>query len=174
MKNELGTDEWADWAVQRYMRQIQKSSSHLRYGLSYPVREKFKSGTKYYLIFATRAMDVFPLMTDFICSEEDNLQLEAEMESRKQGQLSLFAPQHETIREEKFPSVIEEIYQYGLEHQECTRDEIVEQFALRYLGQFMKKHIRYMVGQLVEDGRASIYDGPDKDKEMGRRPITFH
>lgn len=173
MKEELNTDEWADWAVHRYMDQIQKFSPHLRYGLSYPVREKFKSGTKYYLIFATRAMDAFPFMTDFICSEEDNLQLEAEIESRKQGQLSLFAPQHETTREESFPPVIEEIYQYGLENQGCTRDEIVEQFAFRHLGQFMQKHFRYMVGQLLASGRASIYGGPDKHKDLGKRPVTF-
>jgi three-Cys-motif partner protein len=173
MKNELDTESWADWAVHRYMKRIQKLSSHLRYGLSYPIREKFKSGTKYYLIFATRSMGGFPFMTDFICSEEDALQLEMEIESRKQGQLSLFAPRHETNREEQFPSVIEEIHQYGLEHQGCTRKEIIEQISFRHLGQFKQKHIRYMVRQLVESGRAAIYDGSDKATDIDRRSITF-
>lgn len=172
-KASLNTDDWAEWVVRCYMERIQQMSPHLRYGLAYPIREKFKSGVKYYLIFATRSPDAFPFMTDFICSEEDELQLKDEMESRKQGQLSFFAARHETLREEKFPTVIEEIHEYGLEHQNCTRKEIVEQFSIRYLGQFMQKHIRYMVGQLVEEGRAVIYDGPDKDKELDRRPITF-
>jgi three-Cys-motif partner protein len=173
-KDELGTEAWADWAVHHYLDRIQTMSPHLRYGLSYPIREKFKSGTKYFLIFATRSMDAFPFMTDFICSEEDALQLEAEIESRNQGQLSLFAPRHEMDREERFPAVIEEIYQYGLEHQRCTRKEIVEQISFRHLGKFMQKHIRYMVSQLIESGRATVDDGPDKHKELDRRPITFN
>jgi hypothetical protein len=172
-KAELDTDAWADWAVRRYLGRIRSLSSHLRYGLAYPIREKFRSGTKYYLIFATRSMDAFPLMTDFICSEEDELQSEKEVESRKRGQMSLFGPQHEAIRAERFPAVIEEIYQYGHEHQGCSRKDIVEQIALRHLGKFKQKHIRYMVKQLVESGRAVIYDGPDKHSDYDRRPIRF-
>lgn len=172
-KTDLGTDAWAEWVVQRYVGQIQALSSHLKYGLSYPIREKFASGTKYYLIFATRSMDAFPFMTDFICSEEDELQLEAEIESRTHGQLSMFLPVHEEQREQRFPSVIEELYFFGKENQGCCRKEIIEQFSFRHLGQFKQKHIRYMVKQLVDTGRASIYSGADKHSELDRRPITF-
>lgn len=172
-KIELDTDAWADWVVQRYLKQIQTLSPQLRYGLSYPIREKLHSGIKYFLIFATRSMDAFPLMTDFICTEEDDLELEHEIESRKQGQLSLFEPRPTVKREEKFPGVIEEIHQYGLAHQGCTRKELIEQFALRYLGHFKQKHFRYMVDELIRSNRASIEERGATGIERDRRPITF-
>lgn len=172
-KNELDTDTWANWVVRRYVKQIQTLSPQLRYGLSYPVREKLHSGIKYFLIFATRSMDAFPLMTDFVCTEEDDLELEHEMESRKQGQLSLFDPRPIVNREEKFPRIIDEIYQYGLAHQGCTRKEVIEQFSLLYLGQFKQKHFRYMVDELVRSNRASIEEKSVSGLDRDRRPISF-
>jgi hypothetical protein len=60
-----------------------------------------------------------------------------------------------------------------MKNQGCTRKDIYELVAFHYLGKFKQKHIRYMVAQLVEQGRAVIYDGPDKHKDVNLRPITF-
>lgn len=169
----LSTESWADWVVHRYLNQIQLLSPRLQYGFSYPIREKLNSGTKYYLILATRSMDAFPLMTDFICTEEDNLELEFEMENRKQGQLSFFEPRPTLKRQERFPVVIEEIHNFGLSHQKCTRKEVIEQFSLRYLGQFKQKHFRYMIDELVRTGRASIAEKGASGLDRGDREITF-
>lgn len=172
-KRLLSKADWAEWVVNQYLKRLQELGPNLKYGFAYPVREAFQSGTKYFLIFATRSMEGFPFMTDFICSEEEEMDLDHEMDNRAQGQLSMFAPRVELTREEQFPEAIERIHAYGMKNQGCTRKDIYEFVAFNYLGKFKQKHIRYMVAQLVEQGRAVVNDGPDKHKDVNLRPITF-
>jgi len=134
MRRRLTSDQWEQWAVNRYIGLMGAASPHLKYGVSYAVRERHGGGVKYYLIFATRAMDAFPIMTDLICTEEDDLALQAEIASRPPGQTSMFAPKHISKREERYNQVIEEIRAYGLEHQGITRTDLIEEFSFRYLG----------------------------------------
>jgi three-Cys-motif partner protein len=169
-KDELGIDEWADWVVNRYRTQLQKLNPNLKFGFAYPVRESLRSATKYFLIFATRSMEGFPFMTDFICSEEEEMDLDNEMAQRAQGQLSMFEARVVLNREAQFPALIEEIYAFGKAHPGTTRKDLFEYVAYRYLGKFKQKHIRYMVDQLVEAKRADIPFGPE---EKDRRVIIF-
>jgi three-Cys-motif partner protein len=168
-RDRLTTQEWEEWAVNRYMNQLKALSPHLRYGLAYPVRERHDGGVKYYLIFASRSKDAFVFMNDFICIEEDDLRLQAEFASRAPGQQSLFGPVHESERETRYRDLLDEIYEYGRSHQGCTRKEIIEEFALRYLGEFMQKHYRHLIDELVNQGHAEF--GLGKDKNL--RPIRF-
>jgi len=114
MRERLSSEKWEEWAVQRYLEQMRMASPHLKYGLAYPVRKTHGGAVKYYLIFASRAMDAFPLMSDFVCSEEDELALQAEMSSRPLGQMSFLVPAHVSKREERYTDVMEEIHAYGL------------------------------------------------------------
>ena len=167
-RDSLSSDEWEEWAVKRYMGLMQQASPHLRYGIAYPVRKKLGGGVKYYLVFATRAMDAFPFMSDFICTEEDDLALQAEIAGRPPGQISMFAPKHVTSREERFTKITDEIHAYGLDHQGCNRKHLIEQFSLRYMGEFKQRNFRFMIDTLVDSRRAEF--GPGK-KHLA--PIAF-
>ena len=168
MRDRLNSDEWEEWAVNRYLEQMQVASPHLKYGMAYPVREKVGGGVKYYLVYASRAMDAFPLMSDFICTEEDDLRLQAEIASRHPDQMGMFAPRHVTDREARFATVIEEIHTYGMAHQGVNRKHLIEEFSYRYLGEFKQKHYRQMLDQLVKEKRAEFGLG---GKDIA--PITF-
>jgi hypothetical protein len=84
--------------------------------------------------------------------------------------MSLFRPRHEVERESRIPAVIEEIHAYGLAHQGSTRDQIIQQFSYLYFGEFMQKHFRSLIDELVKSGRAEIpfIRGVDK----GEKPIA--
>jgi hypothetical protein len=144
-------------------------SPHLEYGLAYPIRARHKGGVKYYLVFASRAKDGFVFMNDFICTEEDDLRLQAEIAARAPGQQSLFGPVHEAERDIHMKDLINEIHTYGLSHQGCTREQVIQDFVLRYFGDFMQKHYRRLIDDLVREGRAEFGSGKDKD----HRRITF-
>lgn len=164
----LSSDGWEAWAAQQYLEQMRRRSPHLKYGMAYPVRQKYGGGVKYFLVFASRAMDAFPIMSDFICTEEDDLRLQAEVASRAAGQKSMFAPVHVSEREERFAALIEEIHGYGIAHQGVNRKHIIEHFSYRYLGEFRQSHYRFMIKQLVESNRAAFGPGT---KDLA--PITF-
>lgn len=168
MRDRLSSDEWEEWAVNRYMELMQEASPYRKYGVAYPVREKLGGGVKYYLVFASRAMDAFPLMSDFICTEEDDLHLQAEIASRRPGQTSMFAPMHVDKREARLATLIEEIHAYGMAHQGINRKHLIEEFSYRYLGEFKQKHYRQMLERLVKDKRAEFGVG---EKDLA--PITF-
>ncbi|MEA2511116.1 MAG: hypothetical protein QOJ59_603 [Thermomicrobiales bacterium] len=135
---------------------MKDASPHLKYGKSYAVRERHGGGVKYYLVFATRSMDAFPIMTDLVCTEEDDLALQAEIAARAPGQLSMFAPVHVSKREERYASVIEEILAYGLANQGINRTDLIEEFSYRYMGEFRQKDFRFMVERLVDGKRAKF------------------
>lgn len=168
MRDRLTSDEWEAWAVERYLTLMQAVSPYLKYGMAYPIRQKHGGGVKYYLVFASRAMDAFPLMSDFICTEEDDLRMQAEMASRAPGQMGLFAPAHVTEREARFSALIEEIHAYGMVHQGVNRKHLIEQFSYQYLGEFRQRNFRFMIDQLVEAKRAEFGKG---DKDLV--PINF-
>lgn len=168
MRDRLTSGEWEEWAVKRYMDLLHAASPHLKYGMAYPVRPKLGGGVKYYLVFASRAMDAFPLMNDFICTEEDDLHLQAEIASRPPGQMSMFGPVHVTEREARSASLIEEIYAYGIARQGISRKHLIEEFSFRHLGEFKQKHYRQMLDKLVRDKRAEFGAG-----EKNLAPITF-
>ncbi len=168
MRQRLTSDQWEEWAVKRYIGLMQDASPHLKYGVAYAVREHHGGGVKYYLVFATRSMDAFPFMTDFICTEEDDLALQAEIASRPTGQLSMFAPMHISKREERYNKVIEEIHTYGLANQGINRTDLIQEFSYRFMGEFRQKDFRFMVDRLVESKRVEFGPGP-KDTA----PITF-
>jgi three-Cys-motif partner protein len=160
MRNTLSSsDEWEEWAVQRYLELMRKAGPHLKYGLAYPVRPKHGGGVKYYLVFATRSMDAFPIMTDLICTEEDDLALQAEIASRPLGQVSMFGPVHVSKRQERYTAVIEEIHAFGLANQGVNRTDLIQEFSYRYLGEFRQKDFRFMVEQLVRVQRAEFGQG---------------
>jgi hypothetical protein len=167
--NTLDSPSWQEWAVNRYRNQLIGLSPSLEYSMAYPVRERHLGGVKYYLVFASRRLDAFPFLTDFICTEEDDLRLQAELEARAPGQMSLFGPVHEAERENRMQSLAEEIHAYGLKHQGCTRKEIIEHFSLLYLGQFMQKHYRRLLDDLETEGRLEFAPGKGRD----RLPIAF-
>jgi three-Cys-motif partner protein len=159
MRRRLHSDAWEEWAVNRYIGLMKAASPHLQYGKSYAVREKHGGGVKYYLVFATRSMDAFPIMTDLVCTEEDDLALQGEMASRAPGQLSMFAPVHVSKREERYAKVIEEIHAFGLVNQGIDRTHLIEHFSLEYMGEFRQKDFRFMVDRLVEGKRAEFGPG---------------
>jgi three-Cys-motif partner protein len=169
--NHLSSEEWERWVVDQYMSLLLGPTTHLKHAVAYPVREKHKSGARYYLVFASRSMHAFPIMSDIICTEEDDLRLKDELAARPPGQQPLFGPVHESERADRLREVIEEIHQYGLTHQRCTRERIIQHFSFLYFGEFKQKHVRALVGELVRQGRAEIAD--DKSKTLDRRPIRF-
>jgi three-Cys-motif partner protein len=175
-REQMDVDEWADWASSRYRSLLNRMSPDLQFGMTYPVRAKKDSATKYYLVFASRSLEPFPMISHSLCKVEDELSIKAENSRVPSGQLGLgmLDPIHISRRQAKVPEVTEEIYEFGLTNQGCTSDRIFQQFCYRYLGDFNAAHIRKMIAVLVAQGKASIYDGPDKHSSKDRRPITFH
>jgi len=167
----LSTSEWETWVVDRYKSLLLGPGSQLKYARSYPVRATHKGGVKYYLVFASRSLRAFSAMTDFVCSEEDELSFKEELAARAPGQRSFFDPIHESERADRSKGIIEEIYRYGLANQNCTTAQIIDQFSYRYFGRFKQKHFRSLVGELVREGRAEI--GGDTSTPKDRCPIRF-
>jgi three-Cys-motif partner protein len=170
-RNRLTTREWEEWVVQRYIDHLKGLSRDLVHGLAHAVREKHGGGAKYYLIFASRSKAPFPFMNDFICTEDDDLRLKAELAKRPAGQQAMFEPAHETARQERFRELMNEIHEYGLEHQGCSSSDIIEDFSIVHLGEFMQKHYRHMIDELVAEGRAEIE--PAKGVRKEHRRIRF-
>lgn len=167
-RKKMSSGEWEDWAVERYKSLLQRKGPHLKYSLSYPVRPTHNGGVKYYLIFASRAMHGFPIMTDLICSEDDDLALRDEMSSQRPGQMSFLPPAHVSKRQGRYDTVIEEIFDYGKMHQGCTITTIIQEFSYRHLGEFRQRDIRLMVDRLVVGKRAEFGMG-----HKNSAPITF-
>lgn len=167
-RKNLSSQVWEKWAVNQYRQQLHNISPHLKYGLAYPIRELHGKSAKYHLVFASRSLHAFPLMSDIICSEEDDLRLKTEISSRVPGQMSLFGPVHETERERRLAALIDEIHGFGMSHQGCNRKRIIEEFSYLYLGELKQKHYRQILDKLVSDGRAAFGKG-----EKHTAPITF-
>jgi hypothetical protein len=167
-RNRLSTREWEAWVVQRYIDHLKGLSRDLVHGLSHAVRESHGSGAKYYLIFASRSKAPFPFMNDFICTEDDDLRLRAEIAKRPPGQQAMFEPAHETARRERFREIMNEIHGYGLAHQDTSTKDIIEDFSILHLGEFMQRHYRHMIDELVAAGRAEIEPAKGVRKELRR------
>lgn len=162
MRNELGGRAWEEWAVKRYMDRVQTASPHLRYGMAYPVRQWKGGGVKYYLVFASRSLKAFPVMNDLICAAEDDLPNRDDLAAQSRGQMSFLSEQDwpELARQGRLPALKEDIHAYGLKHQECSRTDLIEHFCLERFSQFMKKHYRQAVKELLAAKRIERGPGP--------------
>jgi len=164
---QLGSSlEWEEWAVATYARRLRERSPHLQHAVPYPVRETYRSRPKYYLIFATRYPPAVGYMNEVVCIEDENLF--SSTEAVRGAQLSFLGDIHVQERESRLRDLMEEIHQYGIAHQRVSRSDIMQHFAVRRFGQFMKKHYRQAIDALVAAGRAR-YDGRANDKA----PIIF-
>ncbi len=159
---------WETWAASTYAGRLLERSPHLRYALSYAVRETYRANPKYHLIFATRSDKPIPIMNDLICTEEDDLFSKTELVA-KGGQLSFLGTLRASAHDDRLTAMAEEIHAYGVGHQGCTRPQIIRHFLLQNFGQLKQKHYRQVLGQLVQDGRATFANGRQNDHD----PITF-
>ncbi len=145
--------EREEWAAQTYMEQLVKNSPDLRFAMAYEVRTKYRGRPKYYLVFASRAPDAFPIMNDFLCSEEDDLFARTEA-VRPNGQTSFLVPLREQERDAGLVMLADEIHAYGVQHQGINRKALVEHFTYQRLGEFRKRHWHQALQLLVDEGRA--------------------
>ena len=167
--NKLGRVKWQDWIVDRYIDQIRQRNPSLRYGKSYPVRTRHRGSIKYHLVFMSRYKPAFTLMSDFVCTEQDQLALKAEESRAGIGQLSFLLPQHLTDRERRYSAVANELHLFGLKNQDRTRGYYIDEFAFNYFGEFSQRHFRQMIDQLEQQGRLKFGEGSKRDA----RPIRF-
>jgi three-Cys-motif partner protein len=143
---------WEMWAAQTYMKQLVSFSPDLRYAMAYEVRAKFRARPKYYLVFASRSSHAFPIMNDFLCTEEDDLFAKTEAVTPT-GQTSFLQPLREQERDSGLVRLAEEIHAYGHQHQGVNREALIEHFTYVRLGQFRKAHWRQALKLLVDQGR---------------------
>jgi three-Cys-motif partner protein len=162
--------QWEEWAVRRYMQRVQAASPHRRYGMAYAVRQWKGGGVKYYLVFASRSLKAFPVMNDLICAAEDDLPNRNELAAQARGQMTLLSEQDwpELARQGRIPALKEDVHAYGLAHQRCNRTDLIEHFCFEQLGQFMKKHYRQAVKELIDAKR--IEKGPGS---IDTAPLRF-
>lgn len=160
--------DWEYWAVERYMQRMQEISTHIRYTVAYPIREKYRSNPKYFLVFATRSIKAVRVMNDLLCTEEDSLfdRWEA-IDSR--GQYSIFGLLREAENDDRLRELLDEIHAYGKAHQRCTREDLLNHFVEEQFGQFKQKHYRQAITKLVKAGRARFANGRSNDRD----PIIF-
>jgi hypothetical protein len=128
--------------------------------MAYPVRQWKDGGVKYYLVFASRSLKAFPVMNDLICAAEDDLPNREDLAAQARGQMALLPGQDwpEIARQGRIPALKEDIHAYGLARQRCSRTDLIEHFCFERLGQFMKKHYRQAVKELIDAKR--IEKGP--------------
>jgi three-Cys-motif partner protein len=162
---------WEDWAADAYMNRLVQESPHLRFAARYPIREKFQAHPKYWLVFATRAIEAIVLMNDFVCTEEDDLFSKSRISPL--GQESFLSLFDDANRDEQLARLVEDVYRFGLSQGTTTRNGVFQYFALQQWGQFKKAHYRQAVDRLVKSGRAKFtgerVTSNDKDTEW----ITF-
>lgn len=159
--------KWEQWAAKRYAERLLEASSHLQYVVSYPIREKHGANPKYHLTFATRSRHPMPIMNDILCTEEDDL-FDGIKLSGSSSQMSFLYAFRQSDQEGRLAKLVEEIHSYGLVHQGCSRDRLIEDFVFKYPAELKKKHYRKALDHLVQSGRAQFATGP-KDSA----PITF-
>ena len=153
---------WEEWAAQTYMEMVVRLSPDLKYAMAYEVRAKFRGRPKYYLVFASRKADAFPIMNDFLCSEEEHLFATTEA-VRPSGQTSFLVPFREQERGSHLRKIAEEIHAYGLQHQGISGAALLEHFTFERLGEFRKSQWRQAVESLVNEGRARRSKGRFED-----------
>lgn len=159
--------KWEEWAAQTYMEQLVQNSPDLRFAMAYEVRAKYQGRPKYYLVFASRAPDAFPIMNDFLYTEEDELFARTEA-IRPSGQTSFLLPMREQERGSRLKVLADDIHSYGLLHQRISRKVLVEHFTYQQLGEFRKRHWHQALQQLFDEGRARRLGGP-----IETAPIEF-
>jgi three-Cys-motif partner protein len=158
---------WEAWAVQTYIQRLGDNSSHFQYGLNYPIRERYDAPPKYHLVFATRSAHAIPIMNDFVCTEDEGL-FDAYLAQRGGFQLGLFGEAVAHQPDTTVSALLDEIHMYGLCRQGCSRNDVINHFALERFGQFKKKHYRQAIDQLEATGRATFGEGT-----RDTAPITF-
>ncbi len=145
---------WEHWAARAYMDRLIGESPYLRYAAAYPIRESYRGNPKYYLVFATRSIDAMVIMNDLLCTEEDDLFTKTESVASN-GQISLFGDTYRRSEQEtRLAELLDEIHAYGLQHQGCTRDDLINHFVMEKFGEFRTTHYRQAVEKLVKGGRA--------------------
>ena len=151
--------KWEEWAAQTYIGRLVENSRELRFAMAYEVRETFRGRPKYYLVFASRAPDAFPIMNDFLCTEEDDLFAKSEAVTTT-GQTSYLVPLRNAERDARLVTLKEEIHAYGSRHQGISQKALVEHFTYQRLGEFRKKHYHRLLRELIDEKRARRGEGP--------------
>lgn len=165
--NKNGT-KWEKWAVNKYIERLVNRSPHLSRAVAYPVRERYDSSPKYYLIFASRYPKAFSIVNDLVCTEEDNL-FERTDAAKRGPQMSLFESERLSGQETRLQETLDEIHAFGLANQGCLRPHIIDHFIMKDFGALKIKHYRRAVGELVAQRRARFSNNRANDNDA----ITF-
>ena len=72
-------------------------------------------------------------------------------------------------RRRRLDALVEEVYAFGLAHQDVCREDLTLEFVARYFGELKRKHYHEAVGRLLDTGRARRA-GREK---IDRDPVTF-
>lgn len=161
---------WAEWAANRYAQQLIDNSPYLKYAVTFPIRPYFNAIPKYYLVFATRSMEPFPALNDYICTEDEDLfDKHGKVPNVGQQMLTGFLDAlDETTQAEKIEKLLRAVHSYGMKHQGCSRKDIFLHFSMERFGEFRVKHYRAATTRLAETERAAFRGGRNDSS-----PITF-
>lgn len=162
------SEKWEEWAAMTYGRRLSAENPQLRYILTYPVRETFRSPPKYHLVFLTRSDKGIPIMNDLLCTEDDDL-YERTGSSAPPGQLLLLGDAREEERERRLAALLDEMHAWGKDHQGCNRDELIRHFVFANFGTLKQKHYRDAFSRLRDAGRVR-FNGPGRVTEA---PLLF-
>lgn len=161
------TVKWEAWAANAYVLRLQCENLGL-HGLTYAVRETFRSNPKYYLVFLTRADEAVLAMNEFMCTEDENLFVRTETFTPA-GQATLFPEFREDQQSRKLAAILDEMYAYGRAHQRICRDDLIKALIFQHFGEFKQKNYRDAFGELLRSGRVRRCG----TLGIGRDPLSF-
>jgi three-Cys-motif partner protein len=159
--------KWEEWAANEYVVRLQRENPRL-HGLSFPVRETFRSNPKYYLVFLTRADEAVLAMNEFMCTEDEDLFARTEAITRH-GQATLFPEFREDEQGRKLTAILKEMHAHGRAHQGVCRDELIKALVFAHFGEFKQKNYRDAFARLLKSGRARRH----RIRGIGQDPVTY-
>lgn len=157
---------WRQWAAEHYAQRLRERSKYLKYSIAYPMRPEYNHIPKYHLVFASRVLDPIPIINDLLCTEEDKLFDDVKL--GVPGQMDMFAGTDFDRVRVQLSSLTDELYEFGLLHQRCTREDIYAAYALKHPMRYKMRHHRAALDQLVELGKARFLGS-----KADQTPIEF-